>query len=147
MPIKMTNSRRGRGWVLLDTPLDKVSATDFETLKDGNYVMSFVSAGGVSIEVCLLLTGAHSPVRTATFDVQSASSKLYIRPEAVDRFRAEYADHLDALPDDDIRSQIKLPAGRTQLSYSIRHGEEGEWLYRGAQFLCQPASLVRISFG
>jgi hypothetical protein len=124
--------------------LNELTASDLSILKDGRYSYYVNGPGGLD-EVRLHLSGSRAALRQASFDLRTATCNRSIRPDAMEAFRREYKRAFRAVSADHHWRKIHVPTGKSQLTFSIRKGEEGEWLHKAAQFLASNDNLVELS--
>jgi hypothetical protein len=125
--------------------LKDLTVIDLSSLRDGSYSYYVNGPGGGMDEVCLHLTGSCAALRQASFDLRTSTCNRDIRADAMREFRREYKNGFRDLAAKYSWRRIHVPAGKSQLTFSIRKGEEGEWLHKAAQFLSSQDNLVERS--
>lgn len=124
--------------------LRTVSAVDFAKLKDGVHHFAIRGSPEHPMQpVTLQLYGARSKLRQACFDL--FGTEWNILPEAVEAFSQDYRSHLRSRSGLFKWNKVQLPSGHSQLTFSIIRGEEGDWLYKAAQFVTDERNLGSIA--
>jgi hypothetical protein len=79
-------------------------------------------------------------IRRVFFDLFRTNRE--IRPEPLERFREEWVKDMRSKAVD--LRKVKEPSGKTSLEIGFPAGEQGEWLYRAAQFLSDQRNLIKL---
>lgn len=117
--------------------LSKNVMADFSGLKNGEYWFTIPGAYDETASVRLILWGRSPKFRKACFDLIRTAWE--IKESECRRFGDEWSRDIRA-----VACGLKIPCGRSQITFEIPRHQDGEWLYRAAQFVSNINNLERL---